>query len=99
MKPRKFIQGAFELDRYVEDIEAYEDKHRKAIDDIIDWGNNFKLYINIGTTDMNKFVVEYKIVGQTTSFCKGLLSELKAMLKDEWKNMQLLWQGSGDILW
>lgn len=96
---RKFIQGTFELDQNVIDLEGYEEKHKRAIEEIIDWANSFDVGINMGTADDNTYLIEYKIVGNTASFCKGMLSELRSMLKDEWKKAKSLWQGSGDILW
>lgn len=96
---KKFIKGTFELDQDVVNLEEYEEKHKRAIEEIIDWANDFNVGINMGTSDDNTYLIEYKIVGKTASFCKGLLSELKSMLKDEWKKTKSLWQGSGDILW
>lgn len=96
---KKFIQGTFELDHDVIDLEGYEEKHKRAIEDIIDWANSFDVGINMGTSDDNTYLIEYKIVGNTASFCKGMLSELRTMLKDEWKKTKSLWQGSGDVLW
>lgn len=96
---KKFIKGTFELDKDVINLEEYEDKHNIAIEEIIDWANSYNVAINMGTSDDNTYLLEYKIVGKTASSCKGLLSELRSMLKDEWKKTQSVWQASGDILW
>lgn len=96
---KKFIKGTFELDKDVINLEEYEDNHTIAIEEIIDWANSYNVAINMGTSDDNTYLLEYKIVGKTASFCKGLLSELRSMLKDEWKKTQSVWQASGDILW
>ena len=96
---KKFIKGTFELDKDVINLEEYEDNHTIAIEEIIDWANSYNVAINMGTSDDNTYLLEYKIVGKTASLCKGLLSELRSMLKDEWKKAQSVWQASGDILW
>jgi len=96
---KKFIKGVFELDQNVVDLVDYEEKHRRAIEGIIDWANRFNVSINMGTADDNTYLIEYDIVGETASFCKGLLSVLKSMLKAEWKKTTLVWQRIGDVLW
>ena len=96
---KKFIEGTIELDQNVTDLEAYEEKHKNAIEELIDWANSFDVAINMGTSDDNTYLIEYKIVAKTSSMCKSLLSEMKQLLKDEWKKPKTLWQGSGDILW
>ena len=96
---KKFIKGTFELDINVTDLVTYEEKHKRAIEEIIDWANSLNVAIKMGTADDDSYLLEYKIVGKTASFCKGLLSELRTMLKAEWKKTTSLWQGSGDILW
>ena len=96
---KKFIKGAFELDQNVINLEDYEAKHKTAIEEIIAWANHYDIGINMGTADDNTYLIEYKIVGKTKSFCNGLLAELKSMLKEEWAKISLVWQGSGDVLW
>lgn len=96
---KKFIKGTFELDQGVTNLEEYEERHKRAIEEIIDWANSFDVGINMGTADDNTYLIEYKIVGKTASFCKGLLSELKSMLKNEWKKTESILQVGGDILW
>lgn len=96
---KKFIKGTFELDQNVIDLEGYEEQHKRAIEEILDWAESYDVGINMGTSDDNTYLIEYKIVGKTASFCKGVLAELRSMLKDEWKKTKSLWQGSGDILW
>ena len=71
---RKFIKGAFELDQNVIELEKYEEKHKIAIKEIIDWANSYGVCINMGTADDNTYLIEYKIIGKTKSFCNGLLA-------------------------
>ena len=95
---KKFIRGAFELETGVDDLVAYENKHERAIKEIIEFADDFGIAINMGTTEDNEYLIEYKIVATTMQMCKGLLSDLKDMLKAEWKKPVSVWQGSGDIL-
>lgn len=95
---KKFIKGTLELDQNITDLETYEEKHKRAIEELIDWANSFDVAINMGTSDDNTYLIEYKIVARTASMCKSLLSEMKGILKEEWKKTKSLWQGSGDIL-
>lgn len=95
---KKFIKGTFELDRDVTDLKSYEEKHRIVIEELVDWANSFDVAINMGTSDDNTYLIEYKIIAKTSSVCKSLLSEMKQILKSEWKKTKSLWQGSGDIL-
>lgn len=96
---KKFIKGAFELDQNVTNLEEYEKEHKWAIDYIISWGNKYDIGINIGTSDDNKFLIEYRIVGDTVTYCKALLSKLKSMLKDEWKKTKSLYEISGKTIY
>jgi DegV family protein with EDD domain len=53
---RKFIQGTFELDQNVIDLEGYEEKHKRAIEEIIDWANkNVDHYATYFFADNLKF--------------------------------------------
>ncbi len=92
---KKFIKGAFELDQNVTNLEEYEKEHKWAIDYIIGWGNKYQADVVIGLSKDNKYLLEYRIVGNTVVYCKELLSKLKSFLKDEWKKPKLLWQISG----
>ena len=95
---KKFIKGTFELDQGVTDLVEYETQRKNAVEELIDWANSFDVEICVGTSDDNSYLCEYKIVGKTASFCKGLASELKELLKEYWPKTKSLWQGSGDIL-
>ena len=96
---KKFIKGAFELDRDVTNLEEYEEKHKETIEKIIDWANRFNVAFGMGTSDDNTYLIEYKIVDKNATCCKYLLYELRSILKSEWKKAKELWQGSGDVLW
>ena len=93
---KKFIKGTFELDKDVTDLAAYEEARKRVIERLIDWAKSFNVYINMGTSEDNSYLIEYKIVSNTSAMCKGLLAEMKQILKTEWKKPKLLLQLSGD---
>lgn len=95
---RKFIKGTFELNQNITDLDEYEKQHETMLNNLIEWAKRFNVSINIGTSDDNTYLCEYKIVGNTASYCKGLCSELRQMLKAEYPKTKSIWQGSGDVL-
>ena len=96
---KKFIQGSFEIDKNVTDTDLFVKKNKSYIDNLFAWADKFGVEMTLGTSDDNTCLCEYKIVGNTVSMCKGILSELKSMLKTEFPKTKSLWQGSGDVLW
>lgn len=96
---KRFIKGTFELDQNVTDLEAYEENHIIALSEIINWANDLNVYVAFGTADDNTYLCEFKMVGNTASLCRSLLSELKEMLKKEWKKPKSLWEASGNVLY
>lgn len=95
---KKYIHGAFELETGVKDLIGYETIHEAALNRIIKWADKFFVAINTGTTANDEYLIEYEIVANTMQMCMGLLSELKYMLKPEWKKPVSLWQERGNIL-
>lgn len=95
---KKFIRGTWELDENVTDLVAYEEQHVKAIEQLIEWANSLGVYLNMGISEDNYYLCEYVIRGNTASYCKGICSELKHMLKAEFPKVELVYQGSGDYL-
>ena len=93
---KRFIKGIFELDKNVTDLVAYEEKKKVQLLNIVDWCNRFEVEINLGTADDNTYLCEYKIVANTKAMCKGLLKELKQMLKDCFPYVETLLQMEGD---
>ena len=53
----------------------------------------------MGTSEDNTYLVEYKVIGNTLAYCKGIVAELKSMLKKEWKKTNSVFQANGDVLW
>ena len=80
---RKFIKGTFELDQNVTNLVEYEKKHETMLNNLVEWATRLNIAINIGTSEDNTYLCEFKIVGATASYCRGLCSELKQMLKAE----------------
>lgn len=93
---KKFVRGTLQLAEYVEDIDAYTEKHRKFFEDVVDWADRMEVQVTFGTSNDNAYLCEYVIIGQTNQYCKGLFSELKAMLKPVFPKVKSLFQGSGD---
>jgi hypothetical protein len=96
---KKFIKGTLELDKDVTDLVAYEEPMKAKIDRLNEWCTKQGIQFICGTSDDNTYLCEYKIIANTKAMCKGLLQELKSILKDMYPYVKEIWQGSGDILW
>ena len=55
-------------------------------------------YVAFGLSADHTYLCEYEVYGQTTRMCKGVASELKAMLKPEWKGIRMGYQVEGHTL-
>ena len=95
---RNFIEGTFELDHDVIDLISYEDAHEKALKQIIEWGDDEGIVIVFGTSDDNTYLCQYQTICNTSAMCKGLVAELKHMLKSEFKKTKSILQYSGTCL-
>ena len=93
---KKFIKGTFELDKDVADLETYEENKKEKLLAIVDWCTRFGVSIHCGTADDHTYLCEYKIVANTKAMCNGLLTELRALLKDCFPYVSSIFQGSGD---
>lgn len=92
---KKFIKGALELDKNVTDLVAYEKPKEKQLKEICDWGDQFKIYIQFGTTEDDRYLCEYRIVANTKALCNGLFRELKELLHEVFPYVKSLWQMGG----
>ena len=63
-------------------------EHKKVIDEVIDWCNKLDLCIVFGGTADNKYICEYAFSGLTKAYLKGLVAELKAMLKSDFPQIK-----------
>lgn len=49
---------------------------------ILDFANKHDVGFNLGYSDNNGLVATYEAEGKTSAYCKGMVSEIKQMLKD-----------------
>jgi hypothetical protein len=49
---------------------------------IIDFAKKHDVYFNLGLDDNNNLVATYEAEGNTSAYCKGMVAEIKQMLKD-----------------
>ena len=49
---------------------------------IIDFANKHDIYFNLGLDTNNSLVATYEAEGNTSAYCKGMVAEIKQMLKD-----------------
>ena len=96
---KKFIKGTIELDSNVTDLGSYEKKKELYLEAIRDFCDKYLIEYVMGTSDDNYYLIEYKIVANTKSLCKGILTEMKTLLKRYFPCAKSLWEASGDILW
>ena len=97
MSNRKFVRGSYILATNITDLDAYYHKHKTAIDSIIEWADKVGMYVGFGTSSDNTYLCEYDTTQLTKSMCTGLVNELKARLKAEWKSsVKLGFQAHGE---
>ena len=95
----KFIKGAIELDKNVTDLTAYEEPKKNKLDEIVEWCNKYNVYIIFGTSDDNTYLCEYKVVANTKAMCKGVVKELKEILKGMFPCANSIWTIEGTQLY
>lgn len=93
---RKFVRGTLQLEEYVEDTDAYTEKHRKFLESIVEWAERMDMQVTFGASEDNVYLCEYAIIGNTKQYCNGLFSELKGMLKPVFPKTKTLVQYSGN---
>ena len=89
MLQQKYVRGSFLLEENVDDSKVYYEQHKAKVDEVIAWAN---------LSADHTYLCEYEVYGQTTRMCKGVASELKAMLKPEWKGIRMGYQVEGHTL-
>lgn len=92
------VKGLFILDKDIYDTEAMYESHKKTIDNIIDWGNKLDLCICFGGMNDHSYGCQYEMRGLTKSYLKGLVAELKVMLKPEFPNFKESFQMFGEMI-
>ena len=78
---KKFKKGAFVLKEGVTDLVAFEKPIEAQLKEIIAWAERNRVELAFGTTENNTYICEYKVVANTNQLCRGLVAELKAMVK------------------
>lgn len=54
----------------------------KMAQPVVDFANQHDVSFEIGWDDNNSLVASYQVRGETSAYCKGMLAEIKQMLKD-----------------
>ena len=54
----------------------------KMVQPIIDFANKHDVAFNLGYGSGNGLVATYQAEGKTSAYCKGMVAEIKQMLKD-----------------
>ena len=49
---------------------------------ILDFANKHDVAFNLGYNNNNGLVATYEVEGKTSAYCKGVVAEIKQMLKD-----------------
>lgn len=49
---------------------------------IVDFADKHDVYINLGWDNSGGLVATYQVEGKTSAYCKGMVAEIKQMLKD-----------------
>ena len=95
---RTFIKGQFALAKNVDDLVAYEEKCKSHICELLDYAEGKGLEFILGTSDDNTYFIEYRIIGKNYTYCNGVLSGMKSILRKGWGKIENLLQISGDYL-
>ena len=57
----------------------------KMVQPILDFVNKHDVNFNLGYDNDGSLVATYTAEGKTSAYCKGMISEIKQMLKDAFK--------------
>jgi len=95
MAKQQYVRGSFLLEENVGDAQAYYEQHKRTIDSIIEWADTLRIYVGFGVSEDRTYLCEYEVLGATKQMCNGVVTELKALLKAEWKKVSLGYQTKG----
>lgn len=62
-----------------------DEKIKELVQPIVDFTNKHDIGFMIGYSGENNLVATYEIEGKTSAYCKGMVAEIKQMLKDAFK--------------
>lgn len=94
----RFIRGAFCLDWDVTDMEAWEAKHMKQLEKVGEFCNTFEIEFQCGTTEHDRYIIEYRIISSTAQRCNSLYRELRDLIKEYFDKPEELHQFGGRIM-
>ena len=98
----KFIKGHIILAEDVaiyEKFDEYQEMHKKAFDQILEWHSSNNVLLNISVNSEGEFYLQYKIVRSKLTECKKVKSELVKILKSEWGKIRVVLEIEGQQLW
>lgn len=55
---------------------------QRIINPIVEFANKHEVGFLLGFNEENKLTASYEISGKTSAYCKGIITEIKQMLKD-----------------
>lgn len=93
----RFIRGAFCLDRDVLDLADWEAAHMKQLEKIGEFCNLLNIEFQCGTTEDNKYIIEYRVIASTAQRCNSLYRELKDIIKEYFTKPEELHQIKGRL--
>lgn len=62
-----------------------EEMLAKMVQPIVDFTNKHDIYFELGFDSSNCVVATYGVEGRTSAYCKGMVAEIKQMLKDTFR--------------
>lgn len=92
----QIVKGLLILDKDIYDLDAMYKSHKNVIDSVIDWANKLNLDICFGGLDDHTYGCQYVFDGETKLYIKGLVAELKSMLKSEFPSLKENYQMFGE---
>lgn len=93
---KTYLQGTFKLTDNIEDLAAYENEHKSAIVNVVDFADHAGFELDFTVQNDKSYVVNYEIIGKNYTACKHIQSELKTKLKNGWSKVITIFESSGD---
>lgn len=93
----RFIRGAFGLGSNVTDLEAWETKHMKQLEKVGEFCKMFDIEFQCGTTEHDRYIIEYRIISSTAQRCNSLYREFRNLIKECFDKPEELHQFKGRL--
>jgi hypothetical protein len=94
----RFIRGSFCLGYDVTDLDAFETANIKRLEKLGEFCNMFDIEFQCGTTESNRYIIEYRIITPTAQRCNSLYREFKDLLKEYFDKPEELIQFKGRLM-